>query len=161
MKRSFLLMLVGIIILGCTSLMAADTATITLTVTITQVLSVTVTPSSWAIGELSTGGSSNTSGGYFTATNDGNTAEDITISVGNSANWTAGTSPGSETFALQYSLNNGTTWTTVNPSGTLLVEGLAAGSSQSFDLKFLAPTSTAYGGIEQNISVTLSASASP
>jgi hypothetical protein len=130
-------------------------------------LSVSVTPASWALGTVWPNTTSTTwtgatpaLGGYFTVTNDGTSAENLRLRVANSANWTAGSAPGENVFAMGW----GQTATQgVEPGYTVLAttsgplaNGLAAGASYRFELQCRAPTASASQN-PQSIVVTIEA----
>ena len=133
--------------------MKAEAADATITVTVTmQNVAVSVSPDSWAIGAVEA--SSVTDPESFTATNDGNVSEDLVISVGPSANWTAEASADANKFVMEL---DGTTALSGTPIS--LQAGVAGGGNKTFNLVFTAPSSsTVY--TEQSITVTISASAS-
>lgn len=147
---------------------AAGTDTISVTVTITLELSVSVSPGAWAIGSVSSATSSvDTTGDppggpdYFTATNDGNVAENLDVSV-SCGGWAPSLTPGLDAFAMNLSTTGASpTWKLIDPTnGTLLVTGLPATQAQSFDLQLLLPTATTTGGSEQTITITVTAATS-
>ncbi|MFH2138358.1 MAG: hypothetical protein ABII88_07590 [Candidatus Omnitrophota bacterium] len=157
MKKGLILGL--IIVLLCAANAMAQTAQIAVTVTITQSISVSVTPGSYAFGGTDSGQTLSTAAGAFVATNDGNGAENLAITVGDSANWTASTAAGADAFAMNAYI--GATWALIDPaSGVSLDAGLAPAGTQSFGLQLLVPTSTSNAGVEQTIPVTVTASAS-
>lgn len=138
---------------------AAETAQVSVTVTITRSLSVSVNPGAYGFGSTSESQTLSTAVGAFSAANDGNAAQDLAITVGNSANWTAGTAAAAETYAMNY--YDGASWVLIDPAtGAALADDLSAGASKNFGLQLLVPTATNYGGVEQIIPVTVTASAS-
>lgn len=168
MKKALIgiVMLIALVAFGATQAEAADIA---VTVTVSEVLSVTITPTSWAIGPVSEGSTTTTwtdttpaGGGHFTATNTGNSSGNLTISVTNSVNWTAGASPGDEVFAMGHgqteTLGTEPTYTNITNAGVALTSDLAAEGDYKFDLQFEVPTNTAYGGTEQSMTVAISIS---
>ena len=140
-KRLFLVM--GLAVLGLfmslISLQAGQTSAIQVTVTIPSTISVSVNPTIWAIGNVSLGETKSTADNYFTATNDGNVAEDFTIETSNSADWNAGDSAGSETFVMSAKGGDLTNWTNIHPQKTLKTN-VAKDGTVSFALQFTAPT---------------------
>lgn len=130
-------------------------------------LSVHVTPSAWNLGTVTTGSIITTwtsatpaGGGFFTALNNGQLTEDLTIRVSGSASWTPGGIPGANVFALGWgqTLLQGTepAFTPITTAGAPLAENLAVSGSFNFDLKFQAPTSTSAFS-EQQIITTIEA----
>lgn len=159
------MMCLALLALPVSRVQAEPSDEVTVTVTITQTLSVSLDNGSWDAGSnVSLGGAPDTVGAlgpdYFTAENDGDGPEDLTVTVSGSANWTAGTAPGADVFAMNLSTNGGSDWTLINPSGgASLATSLAAGGTQAFDLQLLVPTSTAHFGVQQSITVTVTAAA--
>lgn len=167
-KLTILVMVMELLMFGVVSAEAAD---VTVTVTIEADLSVSLGAiGSWAIGDVAEGGEEDTytagetpnSGNNFTATNDGNLTEDFTVTVVDSANWTFVDAAGDEDFAMSVSTGGDTpAWNVITvASGYEFGTSIAAEVAQSFDLKFFAPTNTAYGATQQTITVTITASAS-
>jgi len=137
---------------------AGSSANVTVKVKITQSLSVSVTPSSLDLGSGTENGTLQSTATALSAKNDGNVAEKFTITVNNSANWRAGTAAGSETFAAKVT-TDGSTWNIINPTGGFLFANSVAGkASKAFGIQILLPTTTSYGGIEQGIPLTVTAS---
>ena len=165
MKKMLTLTMIALMLatFGVTTAEAASSDAIGVTVTITaSALDVSVSPNAWAIGGISESDTPNTTlPDFFTATNDRNSAEDLTLTVASSADWTAdGAAAGADQFAMQFSTGgNSPVWTTIAvPAGSSLISGLAASANEKFDLKLLAPTSTTVGGTLQTIVVTVTAS---
>jgi len=159
MKRAFVgimaLVLFGMCVVS--QALAADTGTIVVSVTINQVIGITVNQGTWAIGSLDESGTAETTGSHFTVENSSNVTTDLITTVGDSENWIFGIDPGSEIFAMDQSIDQGISWTEIDPGGTLLVTGLKGHQDQSFDLKFYAPEETIYGGEPQSFSITITA----
>jgi len=163
MKKTLLSLavLMALVAFGVVAAEAASSDSISVTVTITSTaLDVSVTPGAWAVGSISEGATPSTTPDYFTATNNRNSAEDITLSIASSANWTAANTAGADQFGMKYNTAGATpSWTSIDSvSGALLADDLAAGASETFDLQLLAPTSTSAGGVQQTITVTVTAS---
>jgi len=107
MKKALLiasLLVVGMVV-GVPQV-AAQEDQITVTVTIPSVISVSLSPDTWAIGNVALG--QTVTSDTIRATNNGNVAETFTIVSGNSVidpgpppvqGWTCGAPAGSETFA--------------------------------------------------------------
>lgn len=159
---TLIIMTLMLIAFGVATAEAASTAPISVTVTITATaLDVTVLPTSWAIGPISAGGTKNTTlPDYFTATNNRNTTEDLTLTAVSSAGWTFANTPGADQFGMNFSTAGAVpSWTLIDSStGTLLANDLGAGASETFDLQLEVPTSTTVGGTPQTIIVTVTAS---
>lgn len=157
MKKGLILGLVLGLVMVSTAI-AAPAAQVSVTVTITQNVSVTVTPGSYAFGSTDAGTTLITAVDAFTATNDGNGAENLTITVSDSADWTASTTAGTDAFVMNY--YNGSSWSLIDPvSGASLASGLAPSDVQLFGVQLLVPTDTNSGGVEQLINVTVTAAA--
>lgn len=116
-------------------------------------LTINVTPSSWNQGGVSIGGSNETSGFHYSLTNDGDVAVDVFVKASNATNLTAGAewklsnTASLDNFSLRYYKNGGSSWVNVTTSydyGSPFVSSLAAGDSQTFDLKFIAATTSSY-----------------
>ncbi len=157
MKKGLILAL--ILTFGLTgAAFAAPSAQIAVTVTITQSVSVTVNPGTYAFGPADAGATLSTATDTFTATNDGNGAENLLITVANTSNWIAGSTVGTDQFAMNVGI--GTEWTLITPStGTSLASGLVTTASQDFGLQLLVPSATGNAGAEQSIAVTVTAQA--
>ncbi|MBU1043856.1 MAG: hypothetical protein KJ915_05595 [Candidatus Omnitrophica bacterium] len=137
---------------------AAESAQIAVTVTITQSVSVTVNPGSYAFGATDAGATLSTAPDTFTATNDGNGAENLVITVANTTNWIAGSTVGTDQFAMN--VDTGSGWTLIDPAtGSSLAAGVVAAGTQDFGLQLLVPSATTNAGAEQSIAVTVTASA--
>lgn len=162
MKKALLIMsllAVGMVI-GATQA-AAQEDQITVTVTVPTVLSVSLSPDTWAIGNVALSETAETEPDYFTATNNGNVTEDFSIVSGNSTNWTCGAAAGNNTFAMEAKGGDlGDTWTAINTSKTLETDLVKTTGSVPFGLRFSAPTDTTFIGVQQSITITVTASAS-
>ena len=155
--KKYLVLLAVMLLLPVSTVFAAPSAQVSVTVTITQSVSVAVSPASYALGATDAGQTLGTAEGAFTATNDGNGLENLTISVADSADWAAGTAAGADVFAMNF--YDGSAWTLIDPAGgTGLASELAPAAYKVFGLQLLVPTSTAKGGVEQSINVTVTAS---
>lgn len=140
---------------------AAETATVNVTVSIGQTISVALSAGSINLGSGAESGIL-TGGSAIIATNDGNISENLELSVGNSANWTASaTAVGVDQFIADFSIDTGVSWAAINPAGgTSLVNGVAKDATQDFHLQIQLPSSTDNAGVSQTIPVTVTASAS-
>lgn len=140
---------------------AAGSEDITVTVTITAgAADVSLLVTAWSIGSIFEGSTPSTGPDFFSAKNESNSPEDLTLTVGNSDNgWTADdAAAGADQFAMQFSIDQGTSWTTIVGAGNSLAAALAANDSETFDLRLLAPITTTVGGVPQTILVTVTAS---
>jgi hypothetical protein len=137
---------------------SAPSAQIAVTVTITRSVSVSVTPGSYSFGSADAGATLTTAVDAFTATNDGNGAENLNIEVGNTAGWTAASAVGTDQFVMNY--HNGIAWSLIVPvNGASLANGLSPSAAKVFGLQLLVPSATNQGGVEQSINVTVTAAA--
>jgi hypothetical protein len=86
--------------------LAASSDTVNITVTISQAIGVEITETSYNFGTLTTGTTA-TSASSLTVTNTGSGAnENYSLNCSNTANWTAGTSPGTNIFVLRAQFNS-------------------------------------------------------
>jgi len=139
---------------------AAETDTITVTVSMESVVSVDVTPAAWNIGAIGESGGSGPES--FTATNDGNVTEDLTITGANGANgWNIGAAAGVDVFAV--TLDRGElSEDMLETSPVPLTSSLAPDAGHGFTLDYSAPTEDNQGGgVDHSFSITITASASP
>jgi len=159
MKKSLILALV-LMFIAAPCVFAAPSSQIAVTVTLTQSVSVTVTPNSHAFGPTSEGQTLATAADAFTATNDGNGSENLSITAADSVNWQAASAAAKDAFVMNYT-TNGTIWNLITPAtGAQLATSVAKSAAQKFGLQLLVPTSTDFGGVQQSIPVTITASAS-
>lgn len=159
MKKGLILALVLTLALSGVAF-AAGTAQIAVTVTITQSVSVSVNPGSYGFGSTDAGQTLATAVDAFTATNDGNGAEDLVITVADTTDWSAASTAGADQFAMN--VDTGSGWTLIDAlTGAVLASDLAPSEDpldgQAFGLQLLVPTSTSNGGTQQSITVTVTA----
>lgn len=155
--KKLLIVLATLAFIAGVGVMKAEAATDTIVVTVTmQNISVTVTPATWDLSTIPIAPGSTNNTQACTATNDGNVNENLDIAVGNSTNWTAGPTAGTEIFAMDFQLPAGS-WTNITNAGVDLKNNLAPGA-QDFTLRFSAPS---LGSVytQQSITVTVSAAA--
>ena len=130
-------------------------------------LSVQVTPSSWEIGTIPAATSATTweddtpaGMGFFSALNNGEITEDLTIKVSPSASWLPGAAPAPDMFALGWGqtavMGVEPVFANVSVAGVPLADDLPVGDFFHFDLKLDAPTSTS-DFTEQEIIATVEA----
>jgi hypothetical protein len=152
-----ILIIVGLIVGSL--IQAADTATITATVTV-QNISLSVSDGSITYGTLAQNSSKSTCdlSDTQTVTNNGNVAETFNIKGQNSANWTLGTTPGSDVYVHKFATSscpwtNGTALTT---SYQTMATNVAASSTVTLNLQITTPNpSTVF--TEQSVDVTVQA----
>jgi hypothetical protein len=147
-----LCLVVAALLALASSAFAGPSAGITVTVTL-QSISVGVSPGSWAIGVITAGTLATSS--TFTATNNGNVAEDFTIST--VATSPDGWAPGGSSAVDQYWLQFGTT--TIGTSPVALASNVAASGNSTFSLKFTAPATGSAATGQDSFTVTVAAAA--
>jgi len=136
---------------------AADTDTITVTVSLESVISVTVTPDTWAIGPVTLGSTS--AAAPFSATI-GNTASKLEITGTDAAGaWVLDNAAGADQFAVS-AVAAPDPAINLSTSYQVLAASVPAYGSRGFTLTYSAPTSdTKGGGVDQGFTITLKASA--
>lgn len=166
MKKRILALVAVLALIGVllpAAVFAADTGTVSCTVSAVLV-SVTVTDGSIAYGTLGLGANITTIAlaDTQTATNNGTVAEDFNIKSSNATriggtDWTlVTTSPGSNQFKHEFSINSGSNWTAMTNSYASLKTNVASNSSQTFDLRITMPGSTS-DYLQHTITVTVQA----
>jgi hypothetical protein len=138
---------------------AAEEATVTATVTV-QNISLTVSDGSIAYGTLGQNSTKSTCDltDTQTVTNNGNVTENFNIKGQNSANWTLGTTPGSDVYVHKFSTSacpwsSGTALTTTYQT---MATGIAPNGTATLNLQINTPNpSTVY--TEQQVNVTVQA----
>ncbi len=123
------------------------------------VISITVTDGSIAFGNIPFGESKATTSLSDTqsVTNNGNVTVTVSVKGENApCPWTLGSNVGSEQYRYDFSTNSGTDWTPLTTSYVNMKTGLTASSSQNFDLRLWAPTTTTCT-TQQSINMTLQA----
>lgn len=141
--------------------LAATTGQVAATVTVKNI-AVTVSDGSVAYGTLGLSDSDDTTlngttHDSQTATNTGNVSSDFNIQGADTASWTLGGTPGSETYSHSWCTSDcdGTpTWNTLTTSYQTLATGIAESGTQLFDLQIETPTATA-DYTEQTANVTI------
>lgn len=165
-KTTLHLLLALVLLLSAQAAFAADQITVTVTL---QQVGVSVTPTSWDLGTMAPSASQSSwvsgNAGHFTATNEGNVDEDLTIAAGSSANWSPGMAVAVDTFVIGFGIGSGDyttepTYTTFT-TATSLATSVAAAGTVDFDLKFTAPAAgSTVGGSAETFTVSLAASPS-
>ncbi len=129
------------------------------------VISVTVTDGTVAYGILSPSGSSNTTSGGLNDTqvalNNGTVAEDFSIKTSTATGgtgWTLSSAIGSNIFVHEFSTNSGGNWTKfiTADSYQTLINNVGVNSSQNFDLRLTAPSSST-DAVQKTITITVQA----
>lgn len=110
-----------------------------------EIVSVSVTPTEYGFGILALNDQASTgTGGYFTATNDGNVVEDFTIRATNATDgtnvWVLASTNGPDQYKLEYSTDG--TWYLVNLTATTFATDKTIGGSETVDFRITMPTST-------------------
>ena len=139
---------------------SASTGLVTATVT-TQNLSVRVEDATVAYGTVAESGTANTEGSdQQSAGNDGNVTEDFDIQGTDSASWTLENTIGSDNYTHGGSTTGAAPYDLIQQATTIaMVKSVSAGSTQTFDLQIATPSTDTTGGVQQNVNVTVTASA--
>lgn len=156
MKTRILALAVGLCLIGLSGqAWAAETSTISVTVSLQEVISVSVSPSTWDIGAIALSGTNGPAS--FSATNDGNVSEDLSIAGTDGAGgWTLAATAGADAFSVQ--VDDGVSPFALTTGGSSLASNVAKDGSAGFDLTFGAPTDDTFGGgVDQSFSVTVTA----
>jgi len=155
MKRYSPLIVICLLILAI-ELQAADSAQISVTVTLENI-SVSVDPTSWAIGTVAA--ESATQSGTYTITNNGNVAEDISVQCGSSTDWTVvDTITDVDQFKMEAQGGDlGTSaYTSIHTSQTLKNNLAPSVTVSDVKLQFTAPQ-TGSESTQQSFAVTFAA----
>ncbi len=131
----------------CNTFTTASAATISIAITSSGAIS---------YGTLPTSTSSSTIPAYTqVAKNDGTGPETFNIKGQDTAcPWTLSSVPGADQYVQKFSTTTGSTWTPLTTVYQTLMTGIAAGSTQSFDLQITTPSSTAcYNQQSANITI--------
>ena len=171
-KLTILIMALGLLIWTGTTAQAANDGTVAVTSTITQSLAMTVSPTSWDVPSMTIQDTETTFtpalAGYFTVTNSGNGTSymDIKAAV-TTGSCTLGSTPGANIYRIGYGQATGTAPSCSAPSSYTVITGtdghlatITAAGMYLFDLELQSPTSTTYGGVQQTITVTITAKTS-
>jgi hypothetical protein len=155
--------LLVIMMIGPSVLASNDTATVSATVTV-QSISVSVSPGTVTYGTLAQNSTKSTCdlSDPQTVTNDGNVAEDFNIKGQNSANWTLGTTPGSDVYVHKFStstcgsINWATAPTLATSTYATMATNVATSSNVTLNLQINTPNpSTVF--TQQSVDVTVQA----
>jgi len=138
---------------------AADTATVTATVTV-QNISLTVSDGVISYGIIPTNSSKSTCDLNDTqiVTNNGNVAETFNIKGQDSANWTLGTTPGSNIYVHKFATSScpWTSGTALTTSYQTMQTNVAVNATSTLNLQITTPNpSTVF--TEQSVNVTVEA----
>lgn len=165
-----LVVVLSLVMLGVVSVEGADSGVVSVTYTCTQGLSMTLSPGTWAIGSMAEGATSSTfnsaNQGYFTVTNTANGTSYMDISAGIAGGMSIGGAAGVNTVRIGHGQATGAGPYTEAGSYTALTGSdanlatITSGNTYKFDLQLLAPTSTTLGGVQQTITVTVTAKTS-
>ena len=155
------LTIVGLIVSSL--IQAADTATVTATVTV-QNVSLSVSDGSITYGTLAQNSSKSTCdlSDTQTVTNNGNVAETFNIKGQNSANWTLGTTPGTNVYVHKFStstcgsINWNTAPTLATSTYATMATNVATSSNVTLNLQITTPNpSSVYS--QQSVDVIVEA----
>jgi len=131
-----------------------------ITTSIATVISVSVSDGVISYGIIPTNSSKSTCDLNDTqiVTNNGNVAETFNIMGSNSANWTLGTTPGSEVYVHKFSTSScpWTTGTALTTSYQPMATNIAPNATTTLNLQITTPTATNYFN-QQSVNVTIQA----
>lgn len=160
-----LLVMTVMVVFGAALVEAAESGTIGVTVTITQGLDMAVAPGAWSVGSTSAGTPHTTwttgSAGFFGVTSSGNGTSFMDIKGTITGGCSLGASPGADTYRIGHGQATGGTepgYTAISETDADLAT-IAPTDTYRFDLELQTPTSTTFGGVEQTITVTITAKA--
>jgi hypothetical protein len=120
-----------------------------------------VTPATWSQGDVNIGATNETTGNYFTITNNGNVNVVITVNATNATNatgvvkWDLVETASHNKFELQYKKNGEESWTNINYSYNPFIANLpwpTGSDSETFDLKIIMATTSS---TTQSLNVTV------
>ena len=122
----------------------------------------TTAPRTWAIGNVKAGmdaWAKLARGPQFIVQNAGTGPEQFSVTCGSSTNWTLNSSADIDPFAMQASYDDfGTTNQNLSVHA-LVLSSVLPNVSKTIGLHFTAPTSTSVPGVQQTITVTITAAA--
>ncbi len=166
-KLTILVMVLGLLIWGGTTALAAIDGTVEVTYTVVQGLDMTVSPITWAAGSGVVGSTISTfvstAQGYFTVTNSANGTSYMDIKGAITTGCTIGATAGANIYRIGYGQATGagpyteSTYTTALATTDADLATIVSLGTYKFDLQLKAPTSTTYGGVTQTITVTITA----
>ena len=138
----------------------AWSSTWSFTVTTTTIVSVSVSDGAISYGTIPASSTKSTCDLNDTqiVTNNGNVAETFNIMGSNSANWTLGTTPGSEVYVHKFSTSScpWTTGTALTTSYQPMATNIAPNATTTLNLQITTPTATNYFN-QQSVNVTIQA----
>jgi hypothetical protein len=94
----------------------------------------------------------------FVVRNTRDAAEEITVSCDPSANWTIGAAAATNIFMFGVNTDNSATYSSMHAGGVVINAALGSNTTQTFDLRFKAPSIVTRAGVEETIPVTVTAS---
>ncbi len=142
-KTKIAIVITSVILLALVAVpvFAGSTAGVNVTVQ-AQNISITVSPTSYDYGVLSVGDTTETAT-TFTATNNGNIAEDFYIQGANTTNWTLANNPGDEIYEHDFKGGSQATYKALTTSDQAAASNIAAGGSvTNYRFQLHMPTST-------------------
>jgi len=135
---------------------AGQSENVDITVTVTPSLSVSLSGSALALGTVAVASTTESGTAIVVENNSSGVAERFSLAHSTSGDWTSGTTPGAETFALNVAFAEtigGASWTQVD----LVVSGsVDHNGTANLWFQFKAPTTTS-ATAEQTINVTVNA----
>ncbi len=123
------------------------------------VLSCDVSPSTWDIGRPSEGGINETTGSYFTFTNNGNVDVSVQIKASDAVNsstgftWNLTQEQSENNFSLRRK-TGAEPWKYINETYAVFSSNIATTGTQTFDLKMLMATASTMSDINMTVTVT-------
>jgi len=165
------LVLAVVLTLGLVVPALATNPTVTITIA-AEIVSITNTEDTWAVGAVVAGASAikwGSSDTYSTVENTGNVDVDVALQgtdfEGGDYDWTLGTTAGNQTYSLYANSDHSTTYdieVVSSPTYNDLTTSLAADGTWTWSMQLTPPTwfDPADNGVSKNATVTLVASAS-
>jgi autotransporter-associated beta strand protein len=127
-----------------------------------------VTAITWALGSVSESsihrtdtapaGGDTLYGRDFIVRNTRDAAETITVDCGNSTTWSIAAAAGLNAFMMGVNTDNSATYSSMDSGGVVVNAALGANTTQTFDLRFQAPSAVTNAGVSETIPVTVTAS---
>lgn len=169
-KLKILAIILSLLMFGTASVEAANSGAVSVTCTVSQGLDMTLAPGTWAVGSVAEGVTSSTfnsaNQGYFLVTNNANGTSYMDISASIAGGCSIGGAAGVNIFRVGQGQATGAgpyteagSYTALSGSDADLATITSLGTYK-FDLQLQAPTSTTFGGVQQTITVTVTAKTS-
>jgi len=94
----------------------------------------------------------------FIVRNTRDSNQTITVTTDSSTNWTVGGAPGTNVFMMGVNTDASSTYSSMHGGGVVINAALGSNSTQTFDLRFQAPSAVTRAGVQETIPVTVTAS---